>query len=374
MDVLDQLGSLREGKLSRRAFTHSLMAAGIGLVSMPVTGRRALASEGLPTYFTWGGYDIPELFGPFQAARGELPNFSVYGASEEALTKMRGGYVVDVAHPCNQALPRWVATGLFQPVDPTRLEAYDDLMPELLDLPGNDADDGKHWMTPFDWGQTSITYRTDLVDLEGGEESWGILWDERYAGRLGSLAGGADAWWCGAIYAGVPFEDIATEEAFEKIAEAMRRQRPLIRTYTDDTTTLEQALASGEMVAAMTWNSSAATLRSEGIPVRFAEPKEGALTWVCGMMIHKDAPNLDGAYDIINSLLSTETGEFLIGSYNYGHSNSRSFDQFTEEQLTEIGLSRDPLEILNAGHFQTPQTQEWETRMNSLWQEIMAGF
>ena len=37
-----------------------------------------------------------------------------------------------------------------------------------------------------------------------------------------------------------------------RVAALMRQQRPLMRLYTDDTTTLEQALASGEMVAAMT--------------------------------------------------------------------------------------------------------------------------
>jgi spermidine/putrescine transport system substrate-binding protein len=47
----------------------------------------------------------------------------------------------------------------------------------------------------------------------------------------------------------------------------MREQRPLIRIYTDDTSSLEQALSSGELVAAMTWNSSATLLKSEGVPV-----------------------------------------------------------------------------------------------------------
>ncbi len=56
----------------------------------------------------------------------------------------------------------------------------------------------------------------------------------------------------------------------------MRKQRPLIRLYTDDTTTLEQALASGELVAAMTWDASAVQLKTEGVPVTFAKPKEAA--------------------------------------------------------------------------------------------------
>ncbi|QYX56553.1 extracellular solute-binding protein [Roseovarius sp. SCSIO 43702] len=375
MDVLDQLGAVREGKMSRRAFTRSLMAAGVGMATVPLGAKALRAAEGdQATYFTWGGYDIPEFFAEYREKHGgENPDFAIFGASEEALTKIRGGFVVDVSHPCNQSVPRWAASGLFQPVDRSRLTHGADIIPELIDLQGNDAEGGGNWMIPFDWGQSSITYRTDLFELEG-EESWDMLWDKRYEGRLGSLGAGADAWWVGAIKAGVPFDQLDTDEAFEKIGAVMREQRPLIRMYTDDTTTLEQALASGELVAALTWNSSAVELQNEGVPVKFAQPKEGALTWVCGLMIHKDAPNLEAAYDVIDSLLSVETGKFLVGDYGYGHSNAKTYDEFDEETLTGLGLSKDPTEILSAGHFQIPQTQEWESKMNATFEQIKAGF
>ncbi len=233
-------------------------------------------------------------------------------------------------------------------------------MPDLYSMDYNRSGAGV-WMAPFEWAQTSITYRTDLFELEG-EESWDMLWDPRYSGRLGSLGSGGDAWWCGAIKAGVDFKDIDTPSAFEKIAAVMREQRSLIRVYTDDTTTLEQALASGEMVAAMTWNSSAVTLIGEGVPVKFAQPKEGALTWVCGLMMHKDAPNPERAYDIIDSLLSVPSGEFLINDYGYGHSNARAFDKFDDATLKGLGLAKDPLSVINAGHFMVPQTQDWEPK------------
>jgi spermidine/putrescine transport system substrate-binding protein len=372
MDVVNHLNALKTGKLSRRAFNRALLAAGIGLVTMPMLPRRASAEE-QGTFFTWGGYDIPELFGEYEAKNGALPNFATFGGTEEALTKLRGGFVVDVAHPCNAGLLRWIESGLFQPIDPSRLSNWPDVIPELVALEGNDAGEGKHWLAPFDWGQTSVTYRTDLFELKG-EESWDMLWDERYTGRLGSLASGGDAWWCGAIKAGVPLKDIATDEAFDRIAAVMRAQRPLIRMYTDDTTTLEQALSAGEIVAAMTWNSSATQLKSQGVPVRFAQPKEGALTWVCGVMIHKDAPNLDRAYDIVNSLLSVDAGKFMIKDYGYGHANRKAFDAFDDETLAGLGLSRNPSDILNAGHFQIPQSQEWETRMNETFEAIKAGF
>ena len=98
------------------------------------------------------------------------------------------------------------------------------------------------------------------------------------------------------------------------------------------------------------------------------------MTWVCGVMIHKDAPNLDKAYDVIDSLLSVESGKFMINDYGYGHSNKKSFDAFDEATLSGLGLSKNPIEILEAGHFQQPQTQDWETRMNELFEQIKAGF
>ncbi|MEM8697600.1 MAG: extracellular solute-binding protein [Pseudomonadota bacterium] len=374
MDVVDQLNAVKTGQLSRRAFNRSLLALGVGMATTPLLSRRALASDGdQAVYFTWGGYDIPELFQPYEANNGALPEFAIFGGTEEALTKMRGGYVVDVAHPCNAGLVRWIKSGLFQPIDTTRLSNWKDVMPGLVSMTGNDDGKGNPWLVPFDWGQTSVTYRTDLFELEG-EESWDMLWDKRYAGQLGSLASGGDAWWCGAIKAGVDFKDIDTDPAFDKITAVMREQRPLIRTYTDDTTTLEQALSSGEMVAAMTWNSSAVLLRAEDIPVRFAKPKEGALTWVCGLMIHKDAPNLEKAYELIDSLLSVEAGKFMINDYGYGHSNARSFDAFDDATLQGLGLSKEPADILNAGHFQIPQSQDWETRMNETFEMVKAGF
>ncbi len=53
MDVLDHLGAMREGKLSRRAFTRALMASGVAVATVPVQARRAMAAaEDQATYFT----------------------------------------------------------------------------------------------------------------------------------------------------------------------------------------------------------------------------------------------------------------------------------------------------------------------------------
>jgi spermidine/putrescine transport system substrate-binding protein len=373
MDVLDQLGAVREGKLSRRAFNRSLFALGISTAMVPVLPRRAMAApEDQATYFTFGGFDIPNYFDEYVAKHGELPNFVTYGSNEEAFNKLRSGFVADIANPCLSDVPRWSSTGLFQPIDSSRLSNWPDMIPELWDVPYN-LTDGKVWLVPFTWGQTSIAYRTDLFDLQG-EESWDMLWDARYAGRLGSLGGGADVWWCAAIKAGVPYDQIHTDEAFEKISAVLREQRPLIRTYTDDTTSVDTALAAGEIVATMAWNSSVASLKAQGVPVKFANPKEGALTWVCGAMLHAEAPKLDRAYDVLDSLISAASAEFNMRDYGYGGVNRKAFEKFTDEELAATGLARNPADVLKAGHFGIPQTPEWDQRMTSTWEQIKLGF
>lgn len=183
-----------------------------------------------------------------------------------------------------------------------------------------------------------------------------------------------DSWWCAAIYAGVPFSEIHTKENIEKVASVLRQQLPLVRSYSDDMTTVEQALASGELVAAMTWNASPNKLKSQGIPVAFAKPKNGALTWVCGASISKDAEHLDKAHDVIDSLLSPESGRFMIEEYGYGHSNEKSFDLVSEERLAELGLSRNPEEILGAGKYQVPTSAEFVSTIATTFEEIKAGF
>ena len=70
----------------------------------------------------------------------------------------------------------------------------------------------------------------------------------------------------------------------------------------------------------------------------------------------------------------TQAGKWLIGENGYGHSNVKSFDQFSDAELSGLGLSRNPVEILSAGKFQVPQTQEFETAMNKEFEKIKAGF
>jgi spermidine/putrescine transport system substrate-binding protein len=282
---------------------------------------------------------------------------------------------VDLAHPCSSEVHRWVSSGLFQPIDTKRLTNWKDVIPALWDQDFNPKVDGNPYFAPFDWGQTSFAYRTDLVDLEGKEESWGLMWDERFKKKMSVIGAAGEAWWTTAIYAGIPFTELATKANMDKVAALLRKQRPLVRSYTQDAVSWEQMLVSGEVVMSMCWNSTPKEVQNAGITdIKFANPKEGALTWVCGFMIHKDAPKLDLAYELLDSLLAYNRSLQLVKEENYGCPNIKALKDVPEADLNAIGLSQDAQAILDAGKFQIPMGEKFEHDVNKKMTEIMAGF
>jgi spermidine/putrescine transport system substrate-binding protein len=371
MQTRSTIPLMRKG-VDRRELLKSAAALGLGFTMMPLT-RRTARADGEATYFTWGGYDLPEMQTKYKAKYGADPQMATYADTEEGLQKMLAGFVPDVMHPCSAEIPRWKNAGVLQPIDPSKLTNYANLLPELKGLPAANLD-GQVWMVPWEWGFTSITYRTDLVKLPEGEETWGILWDEANKGKIAIIGSADDSFWVGAIYAGVPFDTVSKDEAaYQKVNETLKKQRPLIRLYTSNNTEQQQALASGEVVAAMTWADAATNLLKEGVPVRFAQPKEGTLTWVCGLTIHKDAPNLEKAYALIDGMLDPEIGKYCIESFGYGHSNPASYQGVDPAQLKAIGMEKGPEETLKGGHFQVPQPDSFSEKMYKDWEQIKGG-
>ena len=122
----------------------------------------ALADDKLQ-YFTWSGYELPEFNKSFLAAHPDGVEASIFGDDDDAFTKVKAGFRPDVAHPCYDKVARWNKEGLLQPIDTKRIKNWDSIFPVFKNLPDLQAGDGKVWMVPWDWGNTSILYRTDLV-------------------------------------------------------------------------------------------------------------------------------------------------------------------------------------------------------------------
>lgn len=346
MDIGEIRDKVAAGTLTRRELGRAMAAVGLATVAMPVGTRRGRAQEGEAILFTWAGNDDARLHTAYVEKHGAEPEYALFGDENEAFQKVRVGFAADVTAPCSPMVPQWRDAGLIQPIDTDRLTNWRDVFPSLTTLPGTQFE-GQQWFVPNSWGRTSITYRTDMVDWEG-EDSYGLLWDERYTGRLAVFDSVDETVFTAAIYAGVDPCNMGDEE-LDKVMALLEEQKKLLRFYATDETSIVQALASGEVVAALTWDSGFAQLRAEGHPVAYMTPKEGVETWCCGHVLLKDAPHPDKAYDLIDATISPETGLIYLTEFGMGHSNRAAFELVDDEVLEVAGLPRNPETLLNSG-------------------------
>ena len=358
---------IMSGRMSRRQFAKALAAAGLGFAMLPITRRGARADD-QAIYFTWSGYDDPGFHPAYVEKHGASPEMPIFADAEEALTKIRGGFLVDVAHPCNLDLLRWRDAGVLQPLDTARLRHWPDLFDGLKNI--DDGRDGTtHYFVPIDWGNTSVIYRPDLVDID--EESWSLLWDERYAGRISMAHDATESVVIAGIVGGAKDPFNMTEAELAEAKELLAKQKGLNRFYWDNNTTVEQALASGELVAATGWNSSVVTLKDQGVPVAFMNPKEGIMNYVCGLVLLKDAPAPDKAYDLLNAMTAPEAGAWLIEFMGYGHSNKKTFDLVDDSLLAERGLPKNPTSMLEKGIMQKSIANQ--DAYQTMFEQVKAG-
>jgi spermidine/putrescine-binding protein len=361
------LKDLRRNKFDRRTFMQGVATAGLVGTMMPA---RSAKADTTITVFEWSGYDIPELFTDYINKYGTTPEFAAFGEEEEALQKMRGGFVADISHPCTSNVRRWRDAGVITPIDVSLIERWDEIIPSLKEPKGVQIE-GQWYHVPFDWGNTSLLYRADLVEIE--EESYSILLDERYAGKMSVFDSAETASAIGGLLAGVedPFDQ--TPEEIARTFEVWSKIHQNLRFYWTDVTQFEQALASGEIVVASAWNESVGKLQAEGVNVKYMNPKEGILTWVCGLAANLNAPGDDQeVYDLLNSVLDPEVGKWLIENYNYGHSNAKSYDIADPDVLASMGLT-DPVATMEASNFFDEMPNEMREAVNAELERVKAG-
>lgn len=384
MDIQEFRSRIDNCDLTRRQATGALAAAGVGLTTLTFGPGGVRAQESLPVddslqVFDWAGYELPEFYVPYVEKYGATPAFSLFGEEEEAFQKMRAGYRPDVSHPCVASTRRWRDAGLLQPIDTNQLSHFPDVFPSLKVLPGSIGEDGLTYFIPADWGNSSVLFRPDLapeyVDTEDQKnESWAILFDEKYAGRLGIFdsVDGVMAVVGSVVGAEDPFD--MTDAELEEATKLLRKQREILRFYWTDQTSVEQALASGEMVASYAWNSAIVELKKQGVNVVYMNPKEGIWTWVCGLSLHVDGPgDVNKAHEFIDAWIAPASGKNIIEMYGYGHSNAKSFELVDASVLDDLGITDPDTMIANSRFFGEikPEVRE---KYIVLFDEIKAGF
>ncbi len=379
MDIQEFRSRLANNDISRRQVNQVLASVGLATVMLPMVRRPSLAQEydADPDLmvFTWAGSDLPERFPGYVEKHGLMPSFAFWGEEEEGFQKMRAGFQPDIATPCTYSLRRWWDAGFLAPLDTSRLEHWDDVFPSLKTIEGAQVN-GQQVFLPRSWGNSSVLFRPDLAPEYAGAEnhSWMILFDEKYANRLGTFDSVDTVFGVAGAVIGAenPFD--MTEEELERAIPLIKKQRDLLRWYWTDVTSVEQGLATGELVASYAWNGSVLKLKDQGVNIEYMNPKEGIYTWVCGdVHITNGEGDIDKVYDYLNAVSSPESGIFNLTERGYGHCNMKAFDMVPQETLDKLGIS-DPVAFMEGTRYLSEIPPSTREHYIEVFEEIKAGF
>lgn len=316
----------------------------------------------------WVGYDDPLYWADFQKANPEaVANFTFGELDADVYGKMKAGDQSDLFHAYTGWLQFYVDDGLVQPLDTSRLSNWDKV-PDSFKQVGQI--NGQQYFLPWDWGFTSVLYRTDKVPE--GVDSWDALLNPAYTNKISMWDDGPGAVTVSAYIHGYD-ETAITDDQLAAIKQEWIDQKPLNYNYwTADQTQLVPWMTDGSVTVAYAWQGAYATLLNAGVPVAYADPKEGRNSWVGVYGIGKNSANLDLDYAFLDAKLGQLTGENLVNNFYYGTTNQDVMNGITDETLKEAFSVDDP-SILQKTNFTPNLTAEQRDAWTQMWAEVKSS-
>ena len=324
-------------------------------------------TSGELTVLEWAYYEVPEMWADFGEAYPDVEVTFNFGASDEDIfAKTLAGSGEDIMHFYTPFLKFYVDEGLIQPLDISKMEHWDEVPEEFQELC---TLDGEVYCVPWDWGFTSILYRTDMIDEE--IDSWDALFNEDYAGHISMWDSGPGAVTVASYILGYDEANL-TDEQMAEIEEMWIEQRDLNAFYWTSEPELVEAMTSGDVWLAYAWNGAYYSLLSAEVPVAYATPDEGRNSWVGQYSISATTENYDLALAFLDGKLAEQTATNLLTLYAYGHVNPNYYTAVEDEFLIQA-LSLDDSTILERTNFTVPITFDDFQRFIEMWANVKAA-
>jgi spermidine/putrescine transport system substrate-binding protein len=361
-------GRTGEDTQMKRTVFGVVTAAALAIASLASTPANA---GGELHVLNWQGYGTDEAWAVkmFEERSGVKVVHDYFNSEQEMLTKLRtspGTYDVVLINSAFTAAA--AAEGVLQPVDPSKIANFGDLNPTLRDSPLFVVD-GKLYGVAWVWGMTSVAYNTGTITER--PDSIEVLWDPKYAGRVGWRDDAVESVSMAAIATG---QDMNHPADLDKVREKLMALKSQIKTFWSSEDEWNKYFAAKDFDLAVYWSGSAARSKTNsGLPVGFVVPKEGAIGWFDGLSIAKDAPNADAAHAFINFMVEPEF--YVQWATTVGapaSANMKANQGLPEGDMgREIHSDEAAIERLQ---FMAPLSDEERAKYQELWDEAKASF
>jgi spermidine/putrescine transport system substrate-binding protein len=266
---------------------------------------------------TWGGYAPDDVIAMFEAETGHSVEVTTSN-NEEMIAKLRatngGGF--DLAQPSQDRISSAQEEfGIYKPIDMSRVDTAQ-FIPSMLDATAqNTTFEGEVFGLPHVWGTSGLVVNTaqagqvvDYTDLCDAS----VAGDVSYRLKRPTLIGFAYAMGLDPFAA---YSDMdAYQGILDQVEEILIACKPNVKTYWDGGDEIRNLLRSGEVIAAMAWDTGGWQLNADNADITFVAPASGALGWIDTFVLPSRGRADDAAYDWINFVMRPDVAAMITNT------------------------------------------------------------
>ena len=234
--------------------------------------------------------------------------YTTYGSNEELYAKLSSGTVsYDLIIPSDYMISRLIEEDYLQKINFDHIPNYKNIADtykynQYFDKGGKDG--AAEYSIPYTVGLIGIIYNTQYVAEEDVEDqSWDLLWNEKYKGKLLNFDNSRDAFGVAMFKNGLDVNS-TDPDVWNQAYESLLAQKPLLKGWVMDQVFDE--MEGGNAYAATYYAGDCITMMENNEDLAFYYPKEGNNLFVDSMCIPKSASNVGAAELFINFLLEEE--------------------------------------------------------------------
>ncbi len=258
-------------------------------------------------------------------------NYTTYATNEDMFTKLESGAgTYDIVIPSDYMIQKMIEKDMLLPFDATTIENFKYISD---DFKGNYYDENDLYSVPYTYGMLGIIYNTALVDPEDYEdESWGLLWNEKYSGKILQFNNPRDAFGTAMYYTSLDVNS-TDPEVWNQALNMLLLQKPLLQGYVNDEIFNKMTTASAAI--APYFAGDYITMADLNEDLAFYYPKEGTNVFIDAMCIPKNANHPEIAKEYINFMLSEEAA--IANAVYIGYASPNTLVYENEDYAEEMG-------------------------------------
>jgi spermidine/putrescine transport system substrate-binding protein len=294
----------------------------------------AFAQEKTLRLLTWDDYAPAAVVAQFEKESGYKVEITLSN-NEEMISKLRatGGAGFDLAQPSQDRITGPQREfGIYKAMDLSKIKS-ELFIPSMLEATKiNTTLEGKVYGLPHIWGtdglvvNTSLTKMADYTDLCRADVKGKVAMRLKRPTLLAfAFASGKDPF---ALYGDAK----AYAALMEEVGKTMMACKSNVKFYWDNKDQLLNGMRTGELVAAMMWDTGGWKLNGEKAEIQYIAPKAGAMGWIDTFAIPAKGRNDAAAYAWINFNMRPEIAAKVATSAG-NFSGSKGAEQMMDAKL-----------------------------------------